>query len=169
MALPRLTACLVSLGALSLGGPADAASSPPADIAGYYRLPESDLPPAPPVPVIVEIYGCGDAQFCGRIAGHGWLPETDSYNPRPESRARLLCGLEILTLRRSADRLRGKFYDPRSGDDTVIDLRISKTGDLQVTGHSGQPILSRAYVRGMAVWQRVTPPQPGCGQPRPSS
>ena len=71
MALPRLTACLLSLGALSLGGPAGAVASPPADIAGYYRLPESDLPPAPPAPVIVEIYGCGDAQFCGRIAGHG--------------------------------------------------------------------------------------------------
>lgn len=169
MALRRLTACLLSFGALSLSGPAGAAASPPADIAGYYRLPESDLPASPPVPVIVEIYGCGEAQFCGRVAGHGWLPETDSYNPRPEIRARLLCGLDILTLRRSADRLRGKFYDPRSGDDTVIDLRIGKTGDLQVTGHSGRPILSRAYVRGMEVWQRVTPAAASCEQPRPAS
>lgn len=169
MVSPRLTACLLSLGALSTGALAGAAASPPADIAGYYRLPESDLPPAPPAPVIVEIYGCGEAQFCGRVAGHGWLPETDSYNPRPEIRARLLCGLDILTLRRSADRLRGKFYDPRSGDDIVIDLRIAKTGDLHVTGHSGRPILSRLYVQGEAVWQRVPPPQAGCGQTRPAS
>jgi len=155
-----LLCCLLPFGALALSGSARAV--PAFDLAGYYQMPDNSMILNPQEgPLIVAVYRCGAGEFCGRIAARGGLPEADLRNPEPVSRTRLLCGLGILAVetpagaRDPAVGLRGRLYDPRTGDDSTIELSAGQNGELHVTGHAGRPIVSRTYVR-QEVWARVT-------------
>jgi Uncharacterized protein conserved in bacteria (DUF2147) len=169
-----LVRCLLPIGALAMIGAA--AAAPAVDLAGYYRMPaNSQIQNTQDGVVIVAVYRCATGEFCGRIAARGGLPEADLRNPEPVARARSLCGLDILSvedpagLDKAAVALRGTLYDPRTGDDSAIEIYAGQNGDLHVTGHAGRPILSRTYVRREEVWQRVTPPAGACEQVGPTS
>jgi hypothetical protein len=157
-----LLRCLLSVGAFALTGSAMAA--PAADLAGYYRMPENSVVrPAQDGVVIVALYRCATDEFCGRIAARGGLPDADLRNPEPVSRARSLCGLDILAVEiplgaRDAA-LKGSLYDPRTGGDSAVELYAGSNGDLHVTE---QPAPSGASPRLEEVWQRVTAPVSSC-------
>ena len=164
--MPRLLLrCLLFVGALALAGSAVAA--PAVDLVGYYRMPANSLVrPAQEGVVVVAVYRCATDEFCGRIAARGGLPDADLHNPEPVSRARSLCGLDILAVEiplgaRDAA-LKGNLYDPRTGGDSAVELYAGSNGDLHITE---QPTPSSASARLEEVWQRVTPPASSCDRP----
>ena len=157
-----LLCCLLSVGALALAGSAMAA--PAVDLAGYYRMPENSLVrPEQDGVVIVAVYRCATDEFCGRIAARGGLPDADLHNPEPVSRARSLCGLDILAVEIPQGArdlaLKGSLYDPRTGGDSAVELYAGSNGDLHVVG---QPAPSSTSARLEEIWERVTLPESSC-------
>jgi len=157
--------CLLPVGALVLASSAMAA--PAVDLAGYYRMPENSLVrAAQDGVVIVAVYRCATDEFCGRIAARGGLPDADLQNPEPVSRARSLCGLDILAVEiplgaRDAA-LKGSLYDPRTGGDSTVELYAGSNGDLHITE---QPAPSSTSARLEEIWQRVALPASSCDRP----
>lgn len=154
------------LGAL----PADAA---PAGLAGYYRIP---LPGQGAGALVLAVASCGADRYCGKLVDLGPLPAKDVRNPSPAAQGRALCGLDVLSLtydgtagESSIHLLHGTFYDPRTGDENAANLWLGTGGELHVSARSGQPVVSRSYVRPSEVWQPVEAPQAACDATRPVS
>ena len=172
----NLIRCLLPIGAaLSIG---TATAAPSVDLAGYYAVPNySMVLNEGPGPLVIAVYGCGAGNFCGKIAARGPLPEKDLANPVAASQGRALCGLDILTVSLASGTaknqagavLQGKFYDPRTGDDSVVQVRAEPNGELHVFGHAGRPIVSRTYVRHEEIWQRIAPLTASCEQVQPAT
>ncbi len=154
-----------------LFGLAGSAAAMPPGLAGYYTVMGNDQGNG----MVVEMRDCAGGRVCGRLVALGSLPAKDARNPSPKAQGRSLCGLDILSAAPDAGPtpqlrlLRGTLYDPRSGDETAIVLWIGDDGALQVSGHSGRPILSRSYVRPKEFWQPATSAQAACEGTRPVS
>ena len=174
----NLIRCMLPVGvALSIGSAA-AAPAPAVDLVGYYAVPDySMVLNVRTGPMVVAVYSCGAGNFCGKIAARGPLSEKDLANPVEASRSRALCGLDILSVsitsatakNQAGATLQGKFYDPRTGDDSAVQVHAGPKGELHVFGHAGRPIVSRTYVRPEEVWQRVAPLTASCEQAQPAT
>jgi uncharacterized protein (DUF2147 family) len=98
---------------------------------------------------VVEIAACGRA-LCGRIVGIDRAPgepmPTDVYG-QPQ------CGLTIITDERpSSDASwRGWVTDPRDGNTYHAELWVDASGNLNVRGYLGVPLLGETQ-----VWHRFT-------------
>ena len=147
------------------------AAAAPAGFSGYFRIPQA----GPNSALVVAVASCGTDRYCGRLVDLGTLPAKDSRNPSRAAQDRALCGLDILTAADDGGNstlphmFRGTFYDPRTGDQNTVSLWIGEGGEVHVSGHAGQPVLSRSYVRPQEVWQPVAQPQLACDATRPVS
>jgi uncharacterized protein (DUF2147 family) len=92
----------------------------------------------------VRVEQCG-ARICMRIVEviNTGGETTDSHNPDPTLRSRLLCGLEVgsgFTLSDSSHATGGRLYDPKSGK-TYRGNISSDESKLHLRGYVGIPLL----------------------------
>lgn len=110
---------------------------------------------------IIEIYDCGDATPCGRVA---WLDrETakvtrDEQNRDPALRGRPILGMKLLHSFEPAAQgwTDGQIYNPEDGNTYKAKLMRLEDGRLQVKGCVG-PICQGQ------VWTEAPAPLPGAG------
>ena len=104
----------------------------------------------------LEMRDCDGGRICGRLVALGTLPAKDVHNPAKSARSRALCGLDILSVAAEdpaqPGTLQGSFYDPRTGDENSVRLRLDHDHLLRVSGHAGQVVLSRSYMLRGEVW-----------------
>ncbi|MFN8889785.1 MAG: DUF2147 domain-containing protein, partial [Cyclobacteriaceae bacterium] len=80
-------------------------------------------------------------------------PLTDTQNPDPSKRSRLLCGLEIIpNLVYKDGKWKGTIYDPESGKTYSSEIVLVNENTLEVTGYIGLPMFGRTE-----KWTRVKP------------
>ena len=101
----------------------------------------------------VEIYDCGDATPCGKIA---WIDPAeevgegvDINNPDPALQSEPLIGLKILYgfEKRNAGWRRGKIYDPETGKTYGSKLTLQDDGSLKVNGCIGPLCQTQIWTR----------------------
>ncbi len=80
-------------------------------------------------------------------------PLTDTQNPDPSKRSRLLRGLEIIpNLVYKEGKWKGTIYDPESGKTYSSEIELLNENTLEVTGYIGLPMFGRTE-----KWTRVKP------------
>ncbi len=99
----------------------------------------------------IEIYKCGE-RYCGKIA---WLKnpgDLDTKNPDPAKRGDKLLGKDILSgfSFKSSEWVKGKIYDPDSGDTYSCKMWLEGADVLKVKGYIGVSFLGRSE-----TWTRI--------------
>ncbi|MEO0428236.1 MAG: DUF2147 domain-containing protein [Pseudomonadota bacterium] len=114
---------------------------------------------------IIEIVPCGE-RLCGRIA---WLrrgldgtgrPKLDANNPDPGSRARPLCGLQLIdSLAHEGGQSfgEGRIYNAKNGKTYGLEVNLVDGNTLEVRGYYGISLLGRTQ-----SWQRAESDRGGC-------
>lgn len=116
----------------------------------------------------ILIAPCG-AALCGRVEwlrapldAQGW-PKTDTHNPDPALRARLLCGLPMMGAMvpdGEGGWHDGWVYDPTVGKTYKAQMHVSPDGKLHLRGYIGLPLFGRT-----AVMTRPAAPPTPCAPP----
>lgn len=71
-------------------------------------------------------------------------PLTDTQNPEPSKRSRLLRGLEIIpNLVYKEGKWKGTIYDPESGKTYSSEIVLVNENTLEITGYIGLPMFGR--------------------------
>ena len=87
-------------------------------------------------------------------------PAHDEHNPRPELRARPLCGLPMLgdfQETRPGQWTDGWIYDPENGKTYHATIRLENAGLLHLRGYIGVPLFGETQ-----DWTRAAPDSPSC-------
>jgi len=118
---------------------------------------------------VIELYDCGDGsetEICGRIV---WLREPytddgelkkDPDNPDPSLRDRPMCGIQVVTGLKRADKntwTHGRVYNPKDGRSYSAYLDVKEQGHLHVRVYVGIPLIGRSE-----TWSRPQGIDIGC-------
>jgi uncharacterized protein (DUF2147 family) len=151
----RLTLAPICLAASMLFSAASGAD--PLPVAGLWLVEDKDG--------IIEVYPCGEA-VCGKLV---WLKEPlrpdgsikrDDKNPKAELRARLLCGLELMTGFKLDDPNRwtdGHIYSPDDGDIYSAKMTLIDANTLRLRGYVGISLFGKSQ-----IWTRAPGDSPRC-------
>jgi uncharacterized protein (DUF2147 family) len=93
----------------------------------------------------IDIYRCGD-RYCGKLS---WLKnpdDLDTKNPDPARRNDKLLGKDILHgfVFKGDEWVKGKIYDPDSGDTYSCKMWLEGNDVLKVKGYIGVSLLGRS-------------------------
>lgn len=113
---------------------------------------------------VVEIAPC-DKQLCGKLV---WFASqnadgrkiVDTHNPKPELRARALCGLAMLGEFKQSDGNRwndGWIYSPENGKTYSASITMENGNTLQLRGYIGISLFGETQ-----TWTRADPAFPLC-------
>ena len=113
----------------------------------------------------VKIAPCGK-KLCGHIVwlqnpvGSNGKPLRDKYNPQPEMRNRLICGIQVLG--NLAPQSNGKWgqgwvYDPKVGKSYSVEISLASMDKLAVYGYAGVKLFGKTL-----YWKRAPGDLPRC-------